>query len=55
MTQIYTPWKTKADVIKNEARDTGHQCPKCKVMNLKHRKVCFRCGKRIKPPPGRKS
>lgn len=33
-----------------EARQNGGcQCPKCRTWNLQHRKVCVRCGKRLKP------
>lgn len=33
-----------------EARQNGGcMCPKCQTWNLKHRRVCVRCGKRLKP------
>lgn len=33
-----------------EARQNGGtMCPKCKTWNLKHRKKCVRCDKRLKP------
>jgi hypothetical protein len=41
---------TTAAAIQAEARqDGGTQCPKCKTWNLKHRRMCAKCGKRVKP------
>lgn len=42
--------KTTAAAVEAEARQNGGtMCPKCRTWNLKHRKKCARCDKRLKP------
>lgn len=44
--------RTDAASIEVEARANGGcMCPKCKTWNLKHRRKCVRCDKRLKPSP----
>jgi hypothetical protein len=32
-----------------QAEATGNQCRKCGYWNLRHRRMCKRCGKRVRP------
>jgi hypothetical protein len=48
-TSIIVPSATIVERLQNEAMQTGRQCPRCRYWNLQHRKMCKRCGKRIRP------
>jgi uncharacterized OB-fold protein len=47
--RILTPSVTAKDRLENEAERMGNQCPRCRYWNLPRRKICRRCGKRVRP------